>query len=74
MLKSRDGRFRREVMKPGWDGGQLKELGLFPIFEWRKVGKVGKVQLCWDECADSHDVGETRHQGGRGFTAQDLGE
>ena len=53
---------------------ELKELGLFPIFEWRKVGKVGKVQLCWDECADSHDEGETRHQGGGGFTAQDLGE
>lgn len=38
------------------------------------MGKVGKVQLCWDECADSHDEGETRHQGGGRFTAQDLGE
>ena len=33
---------------------------LFPIFEWG--GKREKVwrgaTLCWDECADSHDVGE----------------
>ena len=29
-----------------------------------KGEKFGEVQLCWDECADSHDAGKTRQQGG----------
>ena len=39
---------------------------LFPIFEWGgKREKVwGGATLCWDECADSHDVGKTRQGGG----------
>ena len=31
-----------------------------------KGKKFGEVQLCWDECADSHDAGKTRQQGGGG--------
>ena len=31
-----------------------------------KGEKFGEVQLCWDECADSHDAGKTRQQGGGG--------
>ena len=39
-----------------------------------KGEKFGEVQLCWDECADSHDVGKTRQPQGGGGTAQDFKE
>ena len=41
-----------------------------------KGKKFGEVQLCWDECADSHDAGKTRQQGGEREegTAQDFEE
>ena len=53
-----------------WSVGEVNALSNILVEE--KVKKFGEVQLCWDECADSHDVGKTRQQQGGGGTAQDF--